>query len=123
MNGNNLFLDTNIVLYLLAGDKTLATLLDKKNWYLSFITELELLGYKNLKREDTKIIQELLEECVIIDINPAIKRKTVQIRQATGMKLPDCIIAASAAYLDLPLITADKDFTTLSGIELILYEQ
>jgi len=30
MNGNNFFLDTNIVLYLLNGDKTIAELLNGK---------------------------------------------------------------------------------------------
>ena len=41
MNGNNLFLDTNIILYLLNGDQTLADLLDGKKLYISVITELE----------------------------------------------------------------------------------
>lgn len=42
MNGNNLLVDTNIVIYLLSGDKTIADLLDKKKIYISFITEIEL---------------------------------------------------------------------------------
>ena len=60
---------------------------------------------------------------MIIDINPPIKRKAIQIRRSTGLKLPDCIIASSAMYLDMPLITADKDFAGIPGIELILYER
>lgn len=44
MNGNKLFLDTNVILYLLGGDETLAIFLDKKQLYISVITELELLG-------------------------------------------------------------------------------
>ena len=123
MNGNNLFIDTNIILYLLNGDKTLVNLLDKKTWYLSFITELELLGFKQLDEAEEKTIRELLEQCMIIDINPPIKRKAIQIRRSTGLKLPDCIIASSAMYLDMPLITTDKDFTDIPGIELILYER
>jgi predicted nucleic acid-binding protein len=123
MNGNDLFLDTNIILYLLKGDKTLADLLDQKRWYLSFITELELLGYNKLTGKDRKIIGELLEQCIIIDINPSIKKKVIQIRKSTGLKLPDCIIAASASYLDIPLITADKDFSDIPDIGLILYER
>ena len=45
MSGNKLFIDTNIVLYLLNGDQTLAELLHEKQLYISFITELELLAY------------------------------------------------------------------------------
>jgi predicted nucleic acid-binding protein len=45
MSGSNLLLDTNIFLYLLGGDETIAETLNGKNIYVSFITELELLGY------------------------------------------------------------------------------
>ena len=47
MNGNNILLDTNIVLYLLNGEETLIPLLEEKNLFLSFITQLELLGNRN----------------------------------------------------------------------------
>ncbi|MFA5973337.1 MAG: hypothetical protein WC780_13385 [Lentimicrobiaceae bacterium] len=46
MNGNNILLDTNIVLYFLKGEDTLIPLLEDKNLYLSFITQLELLSAK-----------------------------------------------------------------------------
>ncbi len=42
MNGNKLLLDTNTVLYVLAGDETLASFLNGKELYLSIISELEL---------------------------------------------------------------------------------
>lgn len=48
MNGNSFIIDTNIVLYILNGNKELAGLLDEKEIYVSFITELELLGYKGI---------------------------------------------------------------------------
>jgi len=51
MSGNNLLLDTNIVLYLLNGEETLIPLLEEKNLFLSFITQLELLGAQNLRSE------------------------------------------------------------------------
>jgi len=49
MSGNKLFLDTNIILYLLAGDTTLADLLDEKQLYVSVISEMELLSYIRIK--------------------------------------------------------------------------
>lgn len=48
MNGNKLLLDTNTILYLLNGDETLADFLEQKELYISVITELELLSYKNI---------------------------------------------------------------------------
>ncbi len=48
MNGNELFLDTNIILYYLNGDETLIPVLEDKKLFLSFITEMELLSYSKL---------------------------------------------------------------------------
>jgi hypothetical protein len=45
---NSILLDTNIVLYLLNGEETIIPLLEEKNLFLSFITQLELLGTRNL---------------------------------------------------------------------------
>lgn len=66
MNGNNIILDSNIVLYLLNGDQTLIPLLENRKIYLSFITQLELLGYKGITAEDQEKINQFLSECVII---------------------------------------------------------
>lgn len=35
MNGNNLFLDTNIIIYFLSGDNTLTDLLEGKSIFIS----------------------------------------------------------------------------------------
>jgi len=58
MNGSKLFLDTNIILYLLDGDKTLAELLNGKQLYISIITELELLAYNGITAKEEKTIKE-----------------------------------------------------------------
>ena len=123
MNGNKLFIDTNIVLYWLAGDKTLAELLNDKQLYVSFITQLELLGYQGINKKDREIIEEFLSQCVIIDINAKIKSEVIRIKQNNSIKLPDRIIVASAMYLDLPVITADADFTKVEELNLIYYER
>lgn len=46
MSGNNLLADTNIPLYLFAGDSTVSMLLDSKRIFISFITKIELLTFK-----------------------------------------------------------------------------
>lgn len=50
MSGNKVFIDTNTAIYLLSGDTTLASILHQKKVYLSFITQLELLGYQNITK-------------------------------------------------------------------------
>lgn len=123
MSGNRLFVDTNILLYLISGDETVAELLDRKHITISFVTELELLGYKDLPESDLKIIQELINEATVIDINAEIKRLVVLLRKNHKIKLPDAIVVASALYLDLPLVTADKQLSQISELTLLLYKK
>ncbi len=122
MNGNKLFLDTNIVLYLLNGDETLAELLNEKQLYISVITELELLAFKGITLKEEKIIKEFIANCKTVNINDNVKKETIRIRRAYGTKLPDSIIIATALYLDLPLITSDTDFKKVEELALVHYE-
>ena len=122
MSGNSLLIDTNIALYLLNGDTTIAELLNGRDVHVSFITELELLGFQDIKEEDRSIIEELLNNCIIVDLNQAIKRITVDLKQKYKLKLPDAIIAATSIYMNLPLISADKDFDRISDLQFIRYE-
>ena len=122
MSGNSLLIDTNIALYLLNGDTTIAELLNGRDVHVSFITELELLGFQDIKEEDRSIIEDLLNNCIIVDLNQAIKRITVDLKQKYKLKLPDAIIAATSIYMNLPLISADKDFDRISDLQFIRYE-
>ena len=123
MSGNKLFIDTNIALYLLAGDETLAKLLNEKNLYLSFVTQLELLGYKGITKEEEKAVGEFITQCTVIDINTSIKEQVVLLRKIYQVKLPDCIIMASSIYIDVPMITADADFKKVEELDLLFYQK
>ncbi len=123
MNGNSILLDTNIVLYLLNGEETLIPLLEEKNIFLSFISQLELLGNNNISAEDKLKIKKFISECTIIDITPGIKDFAIHIRQNYTIKLPDCIIMATSLWLNMPLITADKDFKKIDIADLIFFRK
>jgi len=123
MNGNRYLLDTNIVLYILGGNKTIAEYLHLKSLYISVITEIELLGYKDLTSQQEKQIRSFLSQFRIIYIDDAIKAEAIILRKQYGLKIPDCIIAATAISLGLPLITADKQFKKVGHLLLELYEQ
>jgi predicted nucleic acid-binding protein len=110
MNGNRVFVDTNILLYFLKGEKPIVDFLLDKQLLISFIVELELLGFSKLEPNDLKLIKELLSHCQIIDIDPIIKEKTISIKQKSSLKLPDAIVLATSNRFSIPLITADKDF-------------
>jgi len=123
MNGNKLLLDTNIILYLLNGDLTLVDILEGKQVYVSFITELELYSFMNLNETEKLKIDSVLSSCSIININAGIKLKTIEIRKSHMIKLPDSIIAGTALYLNLPLITTDSDFKKVGELTLLHYER
>lgn len=123
MSGNNILLDTNIVLYLLNGEETLIPLLEEKNLFLSFITQLELLGARYLKPNDILQIKQFISECTVIDITPGIKEFAINIRQNYTIKLPDCIIIAISLWLNMPLITADQDFKKIDIADLIYFKR
>jgi hypothetical protein len=123
MNGNNILLDTNIVLYLLNGEDTLIPLLEEKNLFLSFITQLELMSGKYLRPDDISNIKQFISDCTVIDITPEIKENTIKLRRSYSLKLPDCIIAATSLWLNMPLITADSNFKKADIVELIYFER
>lgn len=121
MNGNSLLVDTNILIYLPAGDKTVADILDKKRIYISFITEIELLTFKNLTANEKQIIKDLISDCIVIGMNDVIKEMTISIKTKHKIKIPDAIITATSAYLKIPVVSADEQFKKISNIELIYY--
>lgn len=121
MNGSSIFVDTNILLYFLKGDPDVIEMISAKNLVISFITELELLSFPKRSLDSEDIIKQLLNNCTIIDINSEIKELTIEFRKKSKLKLPDSIIAASAFYSDLPLLTADKQFGKIKDLNIIIY--
>ena len=122
MNGNNLLIDTNIALYLFDGDEEIEDILQDKNVYFSFVNELELLSYNTLSKEAINIIKDFINDCILIDINEEIKNNTINIRKEYNLKLPDAIIAGTSQFLNIPLLTADKDFERIEELPVIIYE-
>jgi predicted nucleic acid-binding protein len=110
MNGISLLSDTNPLIYLLGGNIEVAEILDEKQVWLSAISELELFGKRSLSKSDIREINALLDNCFIAELSPQVKRIVKEIMQSVVVKLPDAIIAATALYLDLPLLTADIGF-------------
>jgi len=123
MSGDSIFLDTNVILYLLNGDKTLAEIIHEKQVFISFISEIELLSYKGISSKERVAVKKFIDDCTVIDVNSRIKELSIDIRRTNAIKLPDAVIASSASYLNIPLLTADKNFKKVKDLSLILYEQ
>jgi len=123
MSGNKFLLDTNAILYMLGGDITLSEFLFEKQLYISIITEMELLSYKNITIKEQKVITTFLKELIVININDDIKANTIELKKKFHLKLPDCIIAGTSSWLKIPLVTSDKQFKTLTNFDLVYYEK
>lgn len=120
MSGFDLVVDTNILIYLTAGNKNIAEVVRDKNLIISFITEMEMRSWPSLTAGDVQTLKKLLSKCQVIGLNDEIKEKAIEIRKSTKLKLPDAIVSATAIFLGLPLVSADNDLKRVKDIDLLL---
>jgi len=104
MNGKKYLLDTNTIIYAINDGVSLPV----GEYFISIITEMELLSYSKLTTEDEVIINQLLLNFQIVNISNLIKEKTIEIRKNRKVKLPDAIIYATAMNVGALLITNDN---------------
>ncbi|MBW4423859.1 MAG: type II toxin-antitoxin system VapC family toxin [Nostoc desertorum CM1-VF14] len=107
-------LDTNIVLYFLGG--RLVNPLPSGQYFISVITEIELLSYPSLGLEEETQIINFLNKITIIGIDSNIKNLTIAFRKQYKLRLPDAIIAATAKSLNTTLFTNDVRLVNLTEI-------
>lgn len=119
MNGIDFLADTNFLIYPPEGRPEAERFADF-SFAVSFVTEIELLGKTDMSEPEKQTLQELLDTCFIIDLHPAVKAKAIALKQSHKIKLPDTLVAATAYYSGLPLLTADKGFAGLPDLDLIL---
>ncbi|NCU32073.1 MAG: type II toxin-antitoxin system VapC family toxin, partial [Candidatus Moranbacteria bacterium] len=110
--------DTNFLIYLHEGNKLVEPFLEY-NFGITFISEIELLGFKGITKTEENKLRQLINDCFYIDWNDKIKEQTIQLRRKYSIKLPDAIVAAATMVYDIPLVTADKGFEKIGDIDLI----
>jgi len=91
-------LDTNTVIYLQKG--LLAENLPIGKYFISVITELELLSFSGLDRSQQDWLNRFLADLEIIGIDNDVKQVAIALRRLHRLRLPDAIIAASAITRD-----------------------
>ena len=89
---------------------------------VSVITEIELLGKKNISLHEVNTVRGILKGCEIVDFSDTIKEITISLKQKYSIKIPDAIIAATATCFNLPLVTADMDFKKIEGVDIVLLD-
>ncbi|MBK0369335.1 type II toxin-antitoxin system VapC family toxin [Flavobacterium agrisoli] len=113
--------DTNFLIYLHEGNKIIAPFLEY-NFGMSFISEIELLGFPGITSSDEIKLQQLIQDCFLIELNASIKEQTIQLKRKYSIKLPDAFIAATSILYNIPLVTADKGYSKIEELDLILIE-
>jgi predicted nucleic acid-binding protein len=98
-------LDTNIALYLLGG--RLVKPLPVGDFYMSIISEMELLSYPTLSRDETLRIQGFLSQVTLVELSAEVKTMAIVLRKKYRLKLPDAIICATASLSDAMLLSND----------------
>ena len=107
-------LDTNAILYLLGG--RLAKPLPEGEYYVSVISEMELLSYPLLHQSDLAKIQDFLADVKVVPLTNEVKDAAVRLRRQHGLKLPDAIIAATAMTLGARLLSNDAKLLRIPGL-------
>ena len=76
----NFLADTNFLIHLHEGKSFVAPFLDYL-FGISFITEIELLGHKNITKNEEIVLKKLLKDSFIFNFNDEIKLQTIELKR------------------------------------------
>lgn len=113
MNGINYLLDTNFILGILKSSPPVLFEISQRGILASecaysAVTRMELLGFPGITVSEETLIRQKLENFTYISLTPAIEDWVIQLRQTRKIKIPDAIIAATAIFYGIELLTLDK---------------
>lgn len=130
---NKYVVDTNIIIYTLAGVKAAVWAMKKLEdddieVYYSTIVEAELFSFHELTLKQKSKIRGILDIGEIVDVDSKVALKAAELRALSKkdynrkLKLPDAIVAATALLLSAVLVTRNvEDFKHLRRHGLHLY--
>ena len=115
MNGNSALLDSNIIIYLSKNELPF-TVFDKfDKLFISVISYMEVLGFKFRNNEEENFVKELIDLFEVQLVDQDVAEKVIEIRKQNRIRLPDAIIAATAAVDNLCLVTRNiEDFKNIN---------
>jgi len=119
--GQKYLIDTNVLINAqmnCLSDKGLGFLAKAidENFIISFITQIEYLGYKDI----SKASEEFISLADVIEVDKLIIQICIDLRKNYKIKLPDALIAATALAYNLTLVTNNEnDFTAIQNLSVI----
>ena len=91
--GVNVLLDTNVLVYHVAGDpaatKFINETIDRRSFCLSILSVIEFLGWHGHTDDEFLECKELIELATIFPISKEVADKAIELRRAKRIKLAD----------------------------------
>ncbi|MBK7382046.1 MAG: PIN domain-containing protein [Flavobacteriales bacterium] len=116
MSDGSLLLDSNIIVHIFQGRSDIASQLEGRMLYVSVVSRIELFAWPGPDTGRAKWLDAFLAECRIVELTKPIQEITIDIKKRFKLPMADAMIAATAVDLDVPLLTADKDFKRLDSV-------
>ncbi|MCB9298798.1 MAG: type II toxin-antitoxin system VapC family toxin [Lewinellaceae bacterium] len=108
--GTQYLIDTNAVIEFLgntlpvSGSTWLQSIIDQNLYHLSVINQIELLGFNGSPAE-MQTLEDFVMASNVLPLSDVIVQRTIALRRANKIKLPDAIIAATALSYKLKIVT------------------
>lgn len=118
MSGLKYLLDTNFILGMLKGTPEVMAILatqkiTARECAYSAVTRMELLGFPGITMDEDSLIRAWLAKFAYLAIDVVVEDKAIELRRTRRVKLPDALIAATAIYHGLDLLTFDTGLQSL----------
>ena len=84
---------------------------------ISLITHMEFVGFYGVDDETAKQLEQIANHFVQLPIDTSIAQLTIKLRQCHKIKLPDCLVLATALVHNLKLLTLDDGLKRKFDIE------
>ena len=126
MNGTKYFIDTNAIIALLNGNKTIENAVQQANWLgISVVTIIEFLSFKNLTANDKQVLFRFLQRVSIVNLsypgNLDLINQSSLLRILHKLKLPDAVIASSSIINKAILIANDKKIFKVPNLQILSF--
>ena len=121
MNAIDFCADTNFAIYYLDGLACVEPYATA-GLAISVVTQLEVLSKPGMAGAEEKAAEAFLQTCQLIELTDNVKQVVIALRRQHQVKLPDAIVAATALWLGVPLLTADKGFSRIAGLDVVLLD-
>ncbi|OGW52532.1 MAG: hypothetical protein A2Y81_08405 [Nitrospirae bacterium RBG_13_43_8] len=120
----NVLLDTNVLVYHVAGDPAATKFLDetiaRRSFCLSILSVIEFLGWHGHTDEKFLECTELIELATILPVSKEVANKAIELRRSKRIKLADAVIASTALVNNLSLVTTNiRDFKGIQDLKIL----